>query len=165
MGRWTDMLERAAQLARVAPESGEFLNRSEVIETLIREFDASPPAALQAAGRGATARRKAMGIVVRGQQRNVDFPGYGGRPRKEEEPMANQPDLDVWNDALGLMTISQVARLLNVSDETVRKWTEAGEIPSVNLGQRGGAGRSSMPRYKRSAIKRWLEEREAGGRS
>jgi len=164
MGRWKSMVERAEELAVIDPESGEHKNKIEVTQILVREFEASEAAAWNAAGVGATNKRKAMGIGMRGQDRNVDPVWKGGRPRannEQETNMANDPNF--WDDSKGLLTLQQVSQLLNVSRETVRKWAGDGTLPVLNLGSQGGAGRSSIPRFKRSAIYKFLQSREQGG--
>lgn len=51
-----------------------------------------------------------------------------------------------------LLTAREVAEILNVSPETVLRWTRAGELPAIRLP--GGA-----LRYREDAIEAWLEER------
>lgn len=159
--RWYQMIERAKELAEINPETGEHINRIQVVETLLKEFECTDEAAWNAAGVGATQKRKTMGIVMRGKNRNVTPVWKGGRPRKDEEDMTKpqQDSPDFWEDTNGLLTISQVAKLLNVSQETIRKWANDGTLSVINLGKETGAGRSSMPRFKRSAIRQFLDER------
>lgn len=160
--RWYQMLDRATELAEINRETGEHTNRIQVVETLLKEFECSDEAAWNAAGRGATQKRKAMGIVMRGKNRNVTPVWKGGRPRKDGEDMAKlQQSPDFWDDTNGLLTISQVAKLLNVSSETIRKWANDGTLSVINLGRESGAGRSSMPRFKRSTIRQFLDERSS----
>lgn len=159
--RWYQMIERAKELAEINRETGELTNRSRIIETLIQEFECTEAAARNAAGVGATQKRKTMGIVMRGKNRNVTPVWTGGRPRKDGENMANdiQDTPNFWDDSNGLLTIAEVAKLLNVSRETVRNWASEGTLPVINLGKESGAGRSSIPRFKRSAIRQFLDER------
>ena len=159
--RWYQMLERATELAEIDRETGEHTNRIQVVETLLKEFECTNEAAWNAAGRGSTQKRKAMGIIMRGKNRNVTPVWKGGRPRKDGDEMAKpqQDSPDFWEDTNGLLTISQVAKLLNVSQETIRKWANDGTLSVINLGKESGAGRSSMPRFKRSAIRQFLDER------
>jgi excisionase family DNA binding protein len=51
-----------------------------------------------------------------------------------------------------LMTARHVAELLDVSPETVLRWTRRGELPAIKLP--GGA-----IRYRESELDGWLEER------
>jgi excisionase family DNA binding protein len=51
-----------------------------------------------------------------------------------------------------LMTARHVAELLDVSPETVLRWTRRGELPAIKLP--GGA-----VRYRESELDGWLEER------
>jgi excisionase family DNA binding protein len=52
----------------------------------------------------------------------------------------------------GLLTARHVAELLDVSAETVLRWTRRGELPAIRLP--GGA-----IRYREGEIEGWLEER------
>lgn len=57
----------------------------------------------------------------------------------------------------GLLTARHVAELLDVSAETVLRWTRRGELPAIRLP--GGA-----IRYREAEIEGWLEERATPGR-
>jgi excisionase family DNA binding protein len=54
----------------------------------------------------------------------------------------------------GLLTARTVAELLDVSPETVLRWTRRGELPAIRLP--GGA-----IRYRQETLEDWLLEREA----
>ena len=55
-----------------------------------------------------------------------------------------------------LLTVADVAQLLNVSERTVRRQTASGVLPHVRIG--------SIPRYRLERVLAWLEENERGGR-
>jgi excisionase family DNA binding protein len=57
-----------------------------------------------------------------------------------------------------LLTARHVAELLDVSPETVLRWTRRGELPAIKLP--GGA-----VRYRESELDGWLEERATPTRS
>ena len=52
----------------------------------------------------------------------------------------------------GLLTARQVAELLDVSAETILRWTRRGELPAIQLP--GGA-----IRYRRTDLDAWLDAR------
>ena len=56
-----------------------------------------------------------------------------------------------------MMTISEVARFLNVHVNTLRRWSERGIIVSYRIGPRGDR------RFPREAIARFLTELHASG--
>jgi excisionase family DNA binding protein len=58
-----------------------------------------------------------------------------------------------------LLTARQVAALLGVCPETVRRYTERGELPAVRL---PGTVRGRL-RYRRDDLETWLAEHEDGG--
>ena len=51
------------------------------------------------------------------------------------------------------MTTAEVAALLNVSTETVRRWARTGYLPSHRLGPK-------TIRYDRVEIERWWQDRQ-----
>jgi excisionase family DNA binding protein len=56
-----------------------------------------------------------------------------------------------------LMNTSQVARWLNMSESTIRKWVHYGYIPHVKLGR--------AVRFKEKDVEAWIEERTEAGRA
>jgi excisionase family DNA binding protein len=60
-------------------------------------------------------------------------------------------------DVTGLLTARAVAELLEVSPETVLRWTRKGQLPAVRLP-------SGALRYREAALERWLEERATPSR-
>ena len=56
-----------------------------------------------------------------------------------------------------LLTIDQVAELLQVKKATVYAWTHQGWIPHVKVGRR-------LVRFRREAIEAWLKAQEVEGR-
>ena len=57
-----------------------------------------------------------------------------------------------------LLTVAQLAELLQVSDRTVREWISTGSIPFLKLGQ----SRRSLVRFSLPAVEAWLQERSKG---
>jgi excisionase family DNA binding protein len=57
---------------------------------------------------------------------------------------------------IGLLTARAVAELLDVSPETVLRWTRKGQLPAVRLP-------SGAIRYREADLEAWLEERATEG--
>jgi excisionase family DNA binding protein len=55
-----------------------------------------------------------------------------------------------------LLKTAEVAKLLNVSQSTIRKWVHYGFIPHAKLGR--------CVRFNREDIERWVQERTEQGR-
>jgi putative resolvase len=55
----------------------------------------------------------------------------------------------------GMLTVKQVAKLLNVHPNTLRRWTKDGRIPSYRISPRGDR------RFKQEEIARFLAELNA----
>ncbi len=55
-----------------------------------------------------------------------------------------------------LLTIRQVAGILNVHPETLRRWDKKGKLKAVRIGERQGIGDR---RYRRKDIERFLGEK------
>lgn len=55
-----------------------------------------------------------------------------------------------------LLTVDQVAQLLQVKPRTIYQWVHESFIPVVKLG--------CLVRFKQASIKEWLTRREAAGR-
>ncbi len=64
--------------------------------------------------------------------------------------MANHKDIN------GMLTISEVAQLLNVHINTVRRWSNQGTLKSYRIGSRGDR------RYRQEDIASFLEEGSTG---
>jgi excisionase family DNA binding protein len=60
-------------------------------------------------------------------------------------PMANEPP--------DLLTAEEVARMLRVSTNTIRRWASLGVIPSVRLP-------TGVYRFRREAVQKLLEEEQ-----
>ena len=60
--------------------------------------------------------------------------------------MANHNDID------GMLTINEVARLLNVHINTVRRWSNQGALKSYRIGSRGDR------RFRQSDIENFLAQ-------
>ncbi len=60
-----------------------------------------------------------------------------------------------------LLTPDEVATLLNVSVDTVRKWRELGTGPAVT---KLGAGKNSLVRYSRGDLATWLRRNRTAPR-
>lgn len=59
-----------------------------------------------------------------------------------------------------ILTCAEAARVLRVHPNTVRRWADAGKLPSVRLGTRGDR------RFKREELEKVVREgREIGGRT
>jgi excisionase family DNA binding protein len=56
-----------------------------------------------------------------------------------------------------LLKSSEVAKLLNVSESTIRKWVHYGFIPHLKLGR--------CVRFNKEDIEKWLVERSEQGRA
>lgn len=54
-----------------------------------------------------------------------------------------------------LLTARELAELLDVSSETILRWTRRGELPAIKLP--GGA-----IRYRAEVLEQWLDEHETG---
>ena len=61
-------------------------------------------------------------------------------------------DMLVENRSPNMLTVSQVARVLHVHDNTVRRWSNKGILRAYRIGSRGDR------RYRREAIVKFLEE-------
>lgn len=57
-----------------------------------------------------------------------------------------------------LLTVAQLAELLQVSTRTVREWVSTGSIPFLKLGQ----SRRSLVRFSLPAVEAWLQDRAKG---
>jgi excisionase family DNA binding protein len=55
----------------------------------------------------------------------------------------------------GMLTVTEVARMLHVHPNTLRRWSKDGRIPSYRIAPRGDR------RYKREEIARFLAELNA----
>ena len=58
----------------------------------------------------------------------------------------------------GLMTVPQVAKLLNIHANTLRRWSDKGLIKSCRVGPRGDR------RFRRDDIEQFLSEFNGGNR-
>jgi phage terminase Nu1 subunit (DNA packaging protein) len=63
-------------------------------------------------------------------------------------------DLDLLADGV-LLTRGEVAELLNVSVDTLRKWRELGTGPAIT---KLGAGKNALVRYSRGDLAVWLRQ-------
>jgi excisionase family DNA binding protein len=90
------------------------------------------------------ARRPAVGVTVRDLNRSQGDPR---RPRSRATGAAlalqtsEHPSTDSWLDHLGLadqavLTIDETAKILRISDRTVRERINAGDIPALHFGRR-----------------------------
>ncbi len=56
-----------------------------------------------------------------------------------------------------LLTVDQMAELLQVKKSTLYSWTHQGWIPHVKVGR--------LVRFRREAVEAWLKTREVNGRT
>ncbi len=56
-----------------------------------------------------------------------------------------------------LLTVEQMADLLQVKKSTLYSWTHLGWIPHVKVGR--------LVRFRREAVEAWLKSREVNGRA
>jgi hypothetical protein len=63
-------------------------------------------------------------------------------------------DVDLLADG-ALLTRDEVAELLNVSVDTLRKWRELGTGPAIT---KLGAGKNALVRYARADLTVWLRQ-------
>ncbi len=57
-----------------------------------------------------------------------------------------------------LLTDREVALVLAVQPDTVRRWAARGQLPSIRLGGR-------LLRFRTEDVERWIAERATGGHS
>ena len=61
-----------------------------------------------------------------------------------------------------LLTVAQVAELLNVKPSTVYEWARMRYVPSIQLGT---GNRKPCVRFDPEEIENWIEARKKGGRA
>lgn len=71
--------------------------------------------------------------------------------------MTEQHEWAEWDDLPLILTVSQVAEVLQVHETTVKRWLRDGRLPGLKLGDRGDW------RIRREALRRFLQDREGGG--
>jgi len=64
-------------------------------------------------------------------------------------------DMESGTRKEGMLTVKQVAKLLNVHPNTLRRWSKEGRIPSYRISSRGDR------RFKQEEIARFLAELNA----
>ena len=57
-----------------------------------------------------------------------------------------------------LLTVPEVAAMLRLNEQTVRKWLRTGVLPGINLGSRQAGWR-----VRRADVERFLEDRRGEG--
>jgi excisionase family DNA binding protein len=66
------------------------------------------------------------------------------------------PPVESKNESLTLLTVQDVSRLLNIHENTVRRWSNQGVLKSMRLGPRGDR------RYKLQDITNYLLSMQSG---